>query len=361
MSDNASDKVRKGQAPGKLTRVEFHARFADTLADPAFARDAAALQSVEATAWDGYAHSRKSPVTRAAGAEFSDPTYPASVEWLATRERLLAAEATQRAPATRSRVLVICASPRNDGTCPGEISKSYRLAQYAMEELHAADVETDFLDLSLITSDYRRHIHPCKGCVSTAMPLCHWPCSCYPNHSLGQSNDWMAEIYERWTLAHGVLIVTPVHWYQAPSVLKLMIDRLVCADGGNPDVTSTHGKKVAEAKALELGGWPYPKHLAGRVYGVVAQGDVEGVERVRGALCDWLDWMGLIAAGTQACLDRYIGYYAPYATSHEALDADMAIQQETRNAAHAIAEAVGLARSGRLQPPSAGRAPPRPK
>ena len=107
----------------------------------------------------------------------------------------------------------------------------------------ASKVEVDFLDLSLLTSEYGRHIHPCKGCVSTAMPLCHWPCSCYPNHSLDQVNDWMTEIYERWVAAHAVIIVTPMHWYQTPSALKLMIDRLVCADGGNPDPTSTHGKK----------------------------------------------------------------------------------------------------------------------
>ena len=94
------------------------------------------------------------------------------------------------------------------------------------------------------------------------MPLCHWPCSCYPNHSLGQVNDWMTEIYERWVAAHAVVIVTPTHWYSTSSALKLMIDRLVCADGGNPDPTSTHGKKAAEAKAIELAGWDYPKHLA---------------------------------------------------------------------------------------------------
>ncbi|MCA1585403.1 MAG: hypothetical protein LC791_11775, partial [Acidobacteria bacterium] len=33
---------------------------------------------------------------------------------------------------------------------------------------------------------------------ATAMPLCHWPCSCYPNHAMGQVNDWMHEIYPRW-------------------------------------------------------------------------------------------------------------------------------------------------------------------
>ena len=97
-------------------------------------------------------------------------------------------------------------------------------------------------------------IYPCKACVSTAQPLCHWPCSCYPNHALGQANDWMNEIYPRWVAAHGVMILCPVHWYQAPASLKLMIDRLVCADGGNPDPTTTHGKDPALAKELELDG-----------------------------------------------------------------------------------------------------------
>lgn len=76
----------------------------------------------------------------------------------------------------------------------------------------------------------------------------------------------MAEIYPKWVTAHGVMIICPVNWYQAPSSLKLMIDRLVCADGGNPDPTSTHGKNAAEAKTLELKGWPYPRHLAGACF-----------------------------------------------------------------------------------------------
>ena len=55
-----------------------------------------------------------------------------------------------------------------------------------------------------------------------------------------------------------------------------MIDRLVCADGGNPDPTTTRGKDPAAAKALELAGWHYPKHLAGRAFAVVAHGDAAG-------------------------------------------------------------------------------------
>src|SRR5206468_2353987 len=118
----------------------------------------------------------------------------------------------------------------------------------------------------------------CKSCVSTAMPLCHWPCSCYPNYSLDQTGDWMNEIYPLWVAAHGILIVTPVNWYHVPGGLKAMMDRLVCADGGNPDPTSTHGKNADEAKALELKGWPYPRHLAGRHFGLIVHGDSVGAE-----------------------------------------------------------------------------------
>ena len=244
---------------------------------------------------------------------------------------------------------------------PGEISKTYRLTKTARDTLSGEGIEADLLDLSLLTSDYKRRIHPCKACVSTAMPLCHWPCSCYPNHALGQVGDWMSEIYERWVSAHGVLLVTPVYWYQVASPLKLMMDRLVCADGGNPDPTSTHGKDPQKAKALELQGWPYPKHLAGRAYGVVVHGDVSGIEPVRHALCDWLDWMGLIDSGAKSQLDRFIGYYEPYATSHEALDRDAGVQEEVRNAARAVAAAVKELRAGRLSDPDRDLRSPRPK
>jgi multimeric flavodoxin WrbA len=143
--------------------------------------------------------------------------------------------------------------------------------------------------------------------------------------------------------------------------MKLMMDRLVCADGGNPDPTATAGKDPEKAKALELEGWPYPKHLAGRTYGVVVHGDVSGTEAVRRALCDWLDWMGLIDAGSMARLDRFIGYYRPYATSHEELDRDTGVQEEVRNVARALAGAVKELRAGKLSNNDAGLETPRPK
>jgi len=358
---NATPDARKGQAPAELTREVFGKRFRQSFFDPMFERESEALKRIEVIAWEAYEKGRKAPLTQKAGPGFSDPNYELSVEWLDARNRLIEAEKRQKNPATPSRVLVICGSPRNDGTCPGEISKTFRLSQLALDVLKGAGIEPDFLDLSVLTSEYGRRIHPCKGCVSTAMPLCHWPCSCYPNHSLDQVDDWMNEIYERWVSAHGVIMLTPVHWYQTPSVLKLMIDRLVCADGGNPDPTATGGKKPALAKALELKGWSYPKHLAGRVYGVVVHGDVAGTEGVRRALSDWLDWMGLIDAGAASRLDRYVGYYEPYATSHEALDQDEGLQEEVRNAARAVVNAVKESREGTLSVPDRALKSPRQK
>ncbi|WP_460318119.1 NAD(P)H-dependent oxidoreductase [Pseudomonas ogarae] len=70
----------------------------------------------------------------------------------------------------------------------------------------------------------------------------------------------MNVIYPRWVGADGIMLITPVYWYQAPSPLKLMIDRLVRADGGNPAPTTTQGKDAAMAKQWELDGWSYPKH-----------------------------------------------------------------------------------------------------
>lgn len=353
--------VRTGQAPPPLERDAFGERFRADFRDPAFEAEAPALARLEAIAWQAYQEGRKAPRTHPAGEGYEDPGYALSDDWRETAERLKAAQARWQQGATPSRVLLVCGASRNDGSCPGEMSKSFRLAQRVRGALTSEGLEVDLLDLSELISGYGRHIHPCKGCVSTAMPLCHWPCSCYPNHAMRQTGDWMAEICERWVSAHGVVVVTPVYWYQSPSPLKLMMDRLVCADGGNPDPTRTQGKDAAKAKAIELAGWDYPQHLAGRVYGVMVHGDVAGIEATRRGLSDWLDWMGLIDAGPQARLDRYIGYYQAYADSHDTLDADEAVQQEAHNLGLAVAHAVRELRAGRLQHARAALRRPRPK
>jgi multimeric flavodoxin WrbA len=353
-------KVRTGQAEFPLSRAEFDARFRARFADPAFGDKSAAIEALLEAAWDGYREARKSPITRKAGAEFADPDYDLSVDWLEARSAIQAAQRRHDDESRPSRILLICGAARNDKSCPGEMSKSFRMVQLAKSIFEQKETEVDLLDLSVLTSEYGKVIYPCKGCVSTAMPLCHWPCSCYPNHSLGQVTDWMHEIYRRWVAAHGVMIITPVYWYQAPSVLKLMIDRMVCADGGNPDPTTTHGKKAAEAKAIEMRGWDFPRHLAGRSYSVVVHGDAAGTEQLRRALSDWLNDMKLIQAGADSCIDRYIDYYGKYATSHDAFDEDEPLHEEVRNAARSLIAHVAQRRAG-IKAPDENLQEPRPK
>jgi multimeric flavodoxin WrbA len=355
-------KVRKGMPSVALSKAEFTERFKARFFDPVYADRAENIEALIEPAWRSYHDYHKSPVTRKAGKEFADPLYELSVEWLRARDSIKAAEREQRDPASPSRILIINGSMRSDQTCPGEISKSWRLVSLARKIIEAKrGFAVDVLDLSLLASEYGRVIYPCKACVSTAMPLCHWPCSCYPNHAIGQVNDWMNEIYPMWVRAHGIMIVTPVNWYQAPAGLKAMIDRLVCADGGNPDPTSTHGKDPRAAKLLERKGWPYPRHLAGRLFSVIVHGDASGTENLRRILTDWLTDMGLMPAAPKALLDRYIGYYKDYATSHDDLDADRDFQEEVRNAARALIAAVMLQRKGELKRADAGITDPRPK
>lgn len=339
---------RRGMPSPQLGEDEFKRRFRDQFKDPAFASRQRELDSVAQAAWEAYDASRKSPLTRKAGPEFADPNYDLSEDWLRARGAIEAARQRHDDSSRPPRLLLINCSSRSEHTCPGEMSKSYRLVEIAAETLrHSGDVEIEILDLARLASEYGRRIHPCKACFSTAAALCHWPCSCYPNYSLGQTQDWMNDIYPMWVAAHGVMIVTPVNWYQVSSPLKLMMDRLVCADGGNPDPTRTHGKDAQKAKAIELAGWDYPRHLAGRLFSVVVHGDVEGAENVRRSISDWLSFMHLCPAGPVAELDRYIGYWKPYATSHDELDADQAIQEEVRNAARTLLEAVEAVRAGK--------------
>ncbi len=107
--------------------------------------------------------------------------------------------------------------------------------------------------------------------------------------------------------------------------------------------------------------WTCPARPPRRLFAVVAHGDVEGANGVRRAISDWLRFMELRPAGSMAELDRYIGYWEPYAASHGALDKDEAVQEEVRNAARTLLAAVAAWRSGHLAPPGGNLRPARNK
>lgn len=345
----------------KLTREEFMERFHAKFHDPNFDKVRKNIEEIGQIAWENYQEGRKAPNTQPAGENYTDPNYQLSIDWINAKKDIEIAQKLHDDQTLKSNVLLIIASDRNEGTCPGEYSKTSRLAHAAQKVLEEEALKVEVLDLSLITAEYGKNIFPCKGCVSTAMPLCHWPCSCYPNHSLNQTNDWMNEIYSKWVRAHGVMIITPVYWHQAPSALKLMMDRLVCADGGNDDPTSTQGKKAEIAKKIEMDGWHYPRHLKGRIYSVIVHGDAVGIETLRNNLAGWLDDMRLLPAPPLSQLARYIGYYEPYAISHQALDKDYALFTEVENAARGLALTIEHIRKEGLEAFTPRVKEPRPK
>jgi hypothetical protein len=130
----AKPNVRKG-APGvELSRDEFRKRFRARFVDPAYDAVADELAAVEAVAWDAYAGHRKAPRTRDAGPGFADPSYQLSLDWLAARDAVHDAQALHEREGP-SRMLVIAGAARNEHTCPGEQSKTQRLADAACNEL----------------------------------------------------------------------------------------------------------------------------------------------------------------------------------------------------------------------------------
>ena len=114
-----------------------------------------------------YDDGRKAPKTSPAGPGYADPDYKLSDDWREASERLKQAEQRQKDPATPSRILLINGAARSEHTCPGESSKTWRLAMIARETFAAeSKLETEVLDLSRLTSEYGRTIYPCKTCVS---------------------------------------------------------------------------------------------------------------------------------------------------------------------------------------------------
>jgi hypothetical protein len=93
----------------------------------------------------------------------------------------------------------------------------------------------------------------------------------------------------------------------------------------------------------------------------VVHADAAGAENLRRMLVDWMTDMEMIPAGPVAGIGRYVGYYEPYATSHDDLDRDTAFQAETRNAALELVEMVRQIRSGQYKRPDDRLEDPRKK
>ena len=110
--------IRKGQAPDALSRADFGDRFQRRYVDPAYRPEQAAIDRLEAIAWQALQDGRKAPSTRLAGCGFADPSYPVSTEWLDTRKRLKAAQKQWSDHSVRLRILLVCGMRATTAAAP---------------------------------------------------------------------------------------------------------------------------------------------------------------------------------------------------------------------------------------------------
>ncbi|MGE4107336.1 MAG: NAD(P)H-dependent oxidoreductase [Bacteriovoracia bacterium] len=172
------------------------------------------------------------------------------------------------------RVLIIAGSNRRQYNCPGVDSKA-RMLMFRMSDRLPQEWEIDIEDLGNI---YKRHkIQSCNACVSTSMALCVWPCNCYEKNNRKEPDlMWDLDLYARLDLADAWAIISPINWYSPTSNLKLMFDRLVCMNGGNPREDLIEHKNPELAMKLEHASeWKKISlnHLEGRTAGFFTYGD----------------------------------------------------------------------------------------
>ena len=177
------------------------------------------------------------------------------------------------------RILIIAGSNRRQYNCPGVDSKA-RTLMLRMAERLPQEWEIDYEDLGNVFA--RARIQSCNACVSTSMALCVWPCNCYEKGNEKEPDlMWDLDLYARLDLADAWVIIGPINWYAPTSTLKLMFDRLVCMNGGNPREDLIEHKNPELAMKLEhTSQWKELSlnHLEGRTAGFFCYGDGGGDE-----------------------------------------------------------------------------------
>jgi multimeric flavodoxin WrbA len=177
------------------------------------------------------------------------------------------------------RVLIVSGSNRRQYNCPGVDSKS-RALMLRMADRLPQEWEVDYEDLGNVFG--RSRIQSCNACVSTSMALCVWPCNCYQKDDRKEPDlMWDLDLYARLDLADAWAIIGPINWYGPTSNLKLMFDRLVCMNGGNPREDLIAHKDPELAMRLEHSAeWQEltKNHLEGRTAAFFSYGDGGGDE-----------------------------------------------------------------------------------
>jgi hypothetical protein len=173
------------------------------------------------------------------------------------------------------RVLVIAGSQRRLNSCPGLDSKARALMHRMVGRLPIG-WQVDHEDIG--NEHGKPKIQACNACVSSSMALCVWPCNCYGPDSTTQPDLlWDLHLYERLARADAWAFIGPINWYGPTTNFKLLFDRLVCMNGGNPRPDLIDKKNTLLAQQLERSAlWAQlsKNHLQGRTAAVFCYGDL---------------------------------------------------------------------------------------
>jgi len=106
------------------------------------------------------------------------------------------------------RVIGVNGSPRKYGN-------TFQALRIALEAARAEGAEVELIHL------YDFDIKPCMGCVSEDVRACRYPCPI---------NDDMRKLYPKVIESDGMIIASPIYWFNVSGPLKNFIDRLTALE-----------------------------------------------------------------------------------------------------------------------------------
>ncbi len=140
---------------------------------------------------------------------------------------------------------------------PRKYGNTARLLEAALAGARIAGAEAVRVDL------YDYEIRPCLGCLSDVEEACRIPCVI---------RDGMDEIYGLIEESDGIIIATPIYWFNVSGVVKNLVDRMTAFENMIHHV----GRSLVEGKAA----------------GVIAVGNEQGGAMVTANLLLTLNSMG---------------------------------------------------------------------
>lgn len=153
--------------------------------------------------------------------------------------------------------------------------KLKRLVRPPQKEINRAYGRVVSFEPDKVEPVYDISVEPAHEFVAELVPVHN--CNCYEKDStLEPDLMWDLDLYARLDLADAWAIIAPVNWYAPTTNLKLMFDRLVCMNGGNPREDLIEHKNAELAMRLEHSPeWEKlsQNHLEGRTAAFFCYGD----------------------------------------------------------------------------------------